>query len=112
MAPSRRKLAEILPLFFKLLHSNCKGRKCILEGASEDLINSLSKCAHIYLRGHLGGSKNQLSKLRTAKWALKILADEDITSRRKRDLLLQEGNGFLGPLISLAIPFLLKFISK
>ena len=112
MAPSHKELAKIAAILFDILHSNCKRRKCILEGASQELIDCLSKCARIYLRQQFVVSKNQKSKLRKSKSELESLASKAIPSETKKEYLIQSGGSFIGPLISLALPFLLNLISK
>ena len=111
MPLSQQELTEILPVLYKLLHSNCEGRECILEGVSEDIVRCLSECAHNYLQGNLPATVSQQTILQKAQSKLKLLASTACPSKRKRRLL-RRGAHFLGPLISIALPILLKLISQ
>ena len=79
MPLSNEELAEILPVLFKLFHSNCRGRRCKLQKASKILIRGLTKCTHSHLKGQLGSENSkQGTMMKGAKPDLKALANPQI----------------------------------
>jgi hypothetical protein len=109
----KRRVEQVIPVLQKLNHCRHEVRKCILDRASDQVVRSLCECAHNFLLGSFDKDfkKKQQRKLFKAKKKLKALTDKN-TSWKEKKVQLQRGNGFLGPLISLALPLLLGLVGK
>lgn len=71
--------------------------KAVLNGASPDLIHSLSECSLNILKGRVKLTPAQKKQLSRYKYNLRALADKR-TTVKKRKQILQRG-GFIGALL-------------
>ena len=89
-----------------LCKASPKQRKCIIEGASNELINAICECALNCLKGNVPLNPSQKGKLARHKGKLRSLADKKVAKAKKKAVLKQQG-GFLPLLIGAAAAGLL-----
>lgn len=105
------RLKRNLPLLRVLLHASPVQRRLILQTASKELILSVCEVAFNILRGVIPLSTPQYKRLARQKTAIKLVADKKIGVLRKKQVINQKG-GFLGPLLSIAVPFLTELLMR
>ncbi len=92
--------------FLKLLaESGNQQRKRLLSIANTDQIKSLCEICLNTLKGTLPLNQTQVGKLKRHKTAIKLLAHKRTSLKAKKQVINQKG-GFLGSLLSLALPLL------
>jgi len=79
-----------------------KSREALIKKASSDNIDALSEVALNVLKGNLELSKTEKKKLQRHKKKLRVLGRRNISVKRKKSFLVQEG-GFLPLMLT---PFL------
>lgn len=105
------RLKRNLPILQALLHASPVQRRLILQTASKELILSVCEVAFNILRGVIPLSTLQYRRLARQKTAIKLVANKKIGVVRKREAINQQG-GFIGPLLSIAVPFLTELLMK
>lgn len=105
------RLKRNLPLLRMLLQVSPVQRQKLLQTASKELILSVCEVAFNILRGVIPLSTLQYKRLARQKSAIKLVADKRIGLLKKKQVINQKG-GFLGPLLSIAVPFLTELLMK
>ena len=83
----------------------CKKRRHLIKNLDGKLIRKLSEVTHNIIKGNLKVSPHKLRKLIKHKKALKKFKAKSLALSKKKNIL-QRGAGFLGPLLSVALPIL------
>lgn len=86
-------------------------RKAFLCTASNDLVAAISEIALNALKGNIPLSPHQVRVLRKRRHLIKTLGNKRVSLRRKKVLVKQSG-GFLGPLLSFAVPLITSLLIK
>lgn len=86
-------------------------RKAILCSASDDLVAAISEIALNTLKGNIPLSPQQVRVLRKRRTLIKTLGNSKLSLRKKKYLVKQSG-GFLGPLLSFAVPLITGLLTK
>ena len=94
-----------------LIKAPPRQRKAILCTASDDLIAAISEIALNTLKGNIPLSPQQVRVLRKKQDLIKRLSNKKVSLRRKKHLVKQSG-GFLGPLLSFAIPLITGLFTR
>lgn len=94
-----------------LARSPPRQRKAILCSASNDLILAITEIALNTLKGSIPLTPRQVSVLRKRRNFIKKLSSTRISLRRKKHFLKQSG-GFLGPLLSIALPLITGLLTR
>ena len=92
------------------LISKSKKPKLILKKCSSSVIKTLCECAINVLRGNIPLTKSQKNRLSTHKRSLRKLSNKKIPLYKKRQLLVQRGDGFLSILLPTAISVISSLI--
>ena len=100
-----------LALLKHLIKTPPRQRKAILCAASDDLVAAISEIALNTLKGNIPLSPQQVRVLRKKRGLIKKLSNKKIPLRRKKHLVKQSG-GFLGPLLSFAVPLLTGLLTR
>ena len=83
-----------------LKNCNSKQRRALLQAADSKLLKAICECVLNVLRGTVKLNPSQKRKLRRHKDSLRQLADKRIPLKRKKNLIVQKGEGFLGILLA------------
>lgn len=102
---------RILPLLQYLTHAPSTVRRGTLNSGNRELINVLVDCCYNCLKGNIQLNTRQKQKLRPHKNILRKLIDRKTnnTNIKGKVRLLQRG-GFLGSLLSIAVPALIGLL--
>ena len=92
------------------LISKSKKSKHILKKCSNSVIKTLCECAINVLRGNIPLKKSQKKRLFAYKRSLRKLSDKKTPLYKKRQLLVQRGDGFLSILLPTAISVISSLI--
>ena len=87
-------------------------RKHLLKIVPNSCIKAISECCHNLLCGNIKISKGQKKTLTPYKTVLRTLAQKRVPLSKKRDLLVQKGNGILSILIPAAITAISSLLSR
>lgn len=88
-------------------------RKAIIQNADPDLIHAISEICHNYACGNIKCSKLHLEKLKKYKTSVRRLASvQEKSVAKKRKVLLQSGNGFVGILLKPIISELVSYFAS
>ena len=104
-----KRVKKHLPVLRALVSLRPQERKSFLCHSSDDFILTLCEIALNVLKGNIPLSKVQFNKLKKQKRLIKLFADKKVSLRQKRQLT-QRG-GFLGTLLSVAIPVISGLLS-
>lgn len=85
------------------LISKSKKKSDILKNCSNDTIKSLCECVLNTIFGNVPLTKNQKNRLLPYKKSLRKLANKRVPLYKKRQLLIQRGDGILTVLLPAAI---------
>ena len=102
-------------VFLEMLSkSNNKYRKALLSGAPPEIIHLLSECALNILKGTITLTKEEKSKLRPHKNALRKIATKRVSNRTKKKIIQKGGmlNALLKPVLKAALPIVVDQIIK
>lgn len=88
----------------------CKKRKNLIKTLTPNVIKKISEVIHNLFKGRIKVSPRQLGKLQKHKRVLRKFKNRSLSVKRKRNLL-QRG-GFIGPLLSVALPILSSLLSR
>lgn len=86
-------------------------RQSILRTANNDLIAAIAEIALNILKGKIPLKERQKNILKKWRTCIKKLSDKKYPISRKRRLVSQSG-GFIGPLLSFAIPLIAGLITR
>lgn len=92
------------------LISKSKNPKPILRKCSNSVIKTLCECAVNVIRGNVSLTKKKKNRLSSYKQSLRKLSDKSIPLYKKRQLLVQRGDGFLSILLPAAISVISSLI--
>ena len=106
----------LLKLHYPLLKhmSTCKPSECqhILKASSDQFIRLMSKiCINVMNKSLVRNSDEAVRKLAPYKKELRAVTRNKVTTKKKREVLQQKG-GFIGALLSVALPLLTSLISS
>ena len=87
-------------------------QKDILIHASPDLIQALCEIALNLLKGNIPLNPVQYRKLKKQKKIIRLLADKKTGLKRKHHVLKNQTGGFIGAILSAAIPLLASLIGS
>ena len=82
---------------------NKKKRNLLLNYGNADQMRAVSECAHNLLQGNVPMKSPEVKKMKRFKTSLRGLANPRMSVDKKKRLLSQQGGGFLGSLIPLAV---------
>lgn len=83
-----------------LKRCNTKQRRALLQAADNKLLKAICECVLNVLRGTVKLNPSQKGKLRRHKETLRQLADKRVPLNKKKNVLVQKGDGFLGLLLA------------
>lgn len=87
-----------------LLHILSKNNKTlsknILKSGNTDLIDAIWECALNIQTGNIKLKKNELTKLKKYKKQVRGLVQSPKGGRKRRNIIIQSGNGFLPALLA------------
>lgn len=86
-------------LLTALIHATAKERKALLKACNISRIRSVCECAYNLLRGNIPLSDERKQQLRKHKQALRRLVKRGESWTKKRRYLVQQGGGFLLPIL-------------
>lgn len=86
-------------------------RKGFISHCSDDFILSICEICLNVLKGNIPLNSEQYSRLKKHKTFIKLLADKKSSVKKKRKVVKQSG-GFIGPLLSIALPFISGLIGR
>lgn len=98
-----------LPLLKYLAEGKPRIVKAIIKESDPEVMKAICECAHNILRNNVPMSSSQFKKLKRHRKHLRLLANKKVSTARKKKIL-QKG-GFLGGLLSVAIPAIASVIS-
>lgn len=90
------------PHLEKLMNGGLKTRKEVFKNCSHCAINFIGECCRAVLCDIIPLSEETYEQLKPHKKDLLLLADNNVTIKKKRDRLIKQGGGFL----SLILPAL------
>lgn len=88
-----------------------KSKSSILKTCPNNIIKALCECAMNALQGNVPLTKKQKSKLSSYKTSLRKLSSKKLPLYKKRQLLIQRGEGFLSILLPAAISVISSLIN-
>ncbi|DAC80299.1 TPA_asm: gasderminX [Terrapene box turtle adintovirus] len=100
-----------LGLLKLLSKSSPQQRRAILCSASDDLVAAISEIALNTLKGNVPLTQNQVRVLKKKRTLIKTLCNKRVSLKRKKHLVKQSG-GFIGPLLSFAIPLITGLLTN
>ena len=108
---------EHLDILDFLQRTNNKNRKHLLSLADKDLVFCICECIINVLNGNVPLTSEQMKALKRHKTVLRELSEKRRKAiNRKRQLLVQKGNGFLpillGPVLAAAGSLISEFIQN
>jgi len=83
-----------------LKQCNTKQRRALLQAADNKLLKAICECVLNVLRGTVKLNPSQKGKLRLHKETLRELANKRVPLSKKKKLIVQKGDGFLGILLA------------
>ena len=86
--------------------SKSKNKKKLLRKVPNNIIKAICECCKNLLCGNIPCNKRCLNKLRPYKKALRDLSKSKVPLFKKRRILTQKGEGFLGFLLPTALSVL------
>ena len=101
------RVRKYLPLLRFLQES--KHAKHIIDKSDREIIDVICECVHNIIQGNVDLSKDQKKRLKKHKRDLLLLTDKK-SSLKKKKKAIQKG-GFLGVLLSAAIPAIIGAIA-
>jgi len=97
-----------LPILQYLAKGKPRIVKAIIKESDAEVTRAICECAHNVLKGNVPLSHAQFKKLKRYRKQLKLLSDKKVSNKQKSKVL-QKG-GFIGSLLSVAIPALASVI--
>jgi hypothetical protein len=97
-----------LPLLQYLAKGKPRIVKAIIKEADPEVTKAICECAHNVLKGNVPLDPAQFKKLKRYRKQLLLLTDKKVSNKQKSNVL-QKG-GFVGSLLSVAIPALASII--
>lgn len=105
------RLQRNLALLRTLVVSSPQQRKALLCAASDDLVSAISEIALNTLKGNVPLSTHQMRVLKKKRGIIKKLSNKKLSIKAKKSLVKQSG-GFIGSLLSFAVPLLTGLLSN
>ena len=84
--------------------------KNLILNASDAEINALSELILNILKGNLPCKKSKFVKNKASH--IRIIGDKKNPIKKRKNILIKKGHGFILPLLSVAIPALIDLFSK
>ena len=88
-----------------------RARKHIIRDADNSLINALSECCLNVLKGHVPLTAKQKTRLSKHKAKLRKLAERGAGVRKRKEILVQSGDGLFSALLVPVVALLGRLLS-
>ena len=110
--PTIKSNSESQDLLKVLSHCKPKIRNAILKNCENDLIPIICDCVYNVMKGNVPSlTQEKVNELASHKTSL-IKLTKKVSIKKKRNILVQKGGGFLPFLLPLVAPLIVKAVSK
>lgn len=107
---AKRNLVSGLAFMKKLRKSKIRARKVLLKKANNSDLKVLSECALNVCSGNVPCSHLQRNRFKRYKKELLALCSKCCPLKKRKKILIKQAGGFIGPLLSVAIPALASIL--